>query len=214
MTVESGQDLRDIAYWPSPAWSPMRGEQLKTLLLFFDGIAVLAGDGFKDEAVERDPVFAGPISDLGLLHVLDAETLIDREMADDLCEIVRCTLDTEPEARSSRFPSSSREDYWVAWWEFDDDERDWLPLSSARGGWAHRTPEHPSALDLLIERGLARAGERVGYVDQWAYSLLMLALQQLIRRPAESLGLALQPVTSYTQKLWMRVKGKAAYLPG
>jgi hypothetical protein len=211
MKVE-GQNLRDVAYWRSPSWTPTRGEQLKTLLLFFDGIAVLAGDGFKDEAVERDPVFAGPIADLGLLHVLDAEALIDREMADDLREIVRCTLDTEPEARSSRSPSPPWDD-WDVWWECRDDERDWLPLSPTRAGWAYRTPEHPSALDLLIERGLARAGERVGYVDPGGYSLLMLALQQLIRRPAESLGLALQPVTA-TPASWVTLQNALARAAG
>jgi hypothetical protein len=213
MTVENGQDLRDVAYWRSPSWSPTRGEQLKTLLLFFDGIAVLAGDGFKDQAVERDPVFAGPIADLGLLHVLDAEALIDEEMADDLREIVRCTLDTEPEARSSRFPGPPWDDYWDAWWECRDDQRDWLPLSLTRGGWIHWTPEHPSALDLLIERGLARTEERVGYVHPWAYSLLMLALQQLIRRPAENLGLALQPVTA-TPASWVTLQNAIARADG
>jgi hypothetical protein len=108
---------------------------------------VLAGAGFKDEAVERDPVFAGPIADLGLLHVLDAEALIDEEMAGDLREIVRCTVDTEPEARSSRFPSPPWDDYWDArWWECRDDVRDWLPLSLARGGWILGLPSTPRHL--------------------------------------------------------------------
>jgi hypothetical protein len=76
-----------------------------------------------------------------------------------------------------------------------------------------RTPEYPSALDLLIERGLACTEERVGYVDPWAYSLLMLALQHLIRRPAENLGLALQLVTA-TPASWVTLQNALARVGG
>jgi hypothetical protein len=84
-------------YYPGHLWR--HGDWIKTLLLFFDGIALLVPE-YKQEEPERfDPVIAGPLRDQGLLHYLVADQVVDRaateRMAKPLMELISSgALDT------------------------------------------------------------------------------------------------------------------------
>lgn len=198
------QRLREVAYFRRPSWSPWEGQRLKSFLLFFDGIAVLAGEGFKTEAIERDKVFAGPLADQGLLHVLDAATLVDDQVADALHEVVERGLEVGFDRSRDRYRESA------FGWRDGASAEDWTEISTSRLG-PRLTTDNP-VLHLLLERGLGlRKDEQVFLLHGWVYDLIVLALQQLIRQPAERLGYALQPVevTSSTYRLLQDVVGAA-----
>ncbi len=77
-------------YYPGHVWQ--RGDWIKTLLLFFDGIGLLVPE-YKQEEPERfDPVIAGPLRDQGLLHYFVADEVVDKgateRMAKPLIDLV------------------------------------------------------------------------------------------------------------------------------
>src|SRR5262245_51977319 len=118
------QRLREVAYFRRPSWSPEQGQRLKPFLLFFDGIAVLAGERFKTEAVERDEVLAGPLADKGLLHVLDAAALVDDEVADALHEVVERGVEIRFDRQHDRYRES------VFGWRDGSYAEDWTEIST------------------------------------------------------------------------------------
>jgi hypothetical protein len=76
--------LRDMAYHYEPYWDGQVGEQLKTVLLFFDGIAVTVPDYMNDAPIAADPVLAEPLADQGLLVQLSPENLLDEIAAETI----------------------------------------------------------------------------------------------------------------------------------
>jgi hypothetical protein len=85
--------LLNVAYWPKPSWTPSEGQQLKSLLLFFDGIAVLTTDPHRNDVFEEDPVVAQPLAECGLLRLLEAETLLGAEYLKDFQSFTRAVFD-------------------------------------------------------------------------------------------------------------------------
>src|SRR5262249_50796618 len=84
--------VREVAfYYPGPMWRS--GDVLKNLLLFFDGVALLLPRYMKDRPEEVDPVMASPLRKAGLLHLLEPETLVDKEATQQLAgaigEVIR-----------------------------------------------------------------------------------------------------------------------------
>ena len=69
-------------YYPGPIWySP---DQVKSLLLFFDGIALLVPAYMKERPERIDPIMASPLREQGLLHILEPETLVDKPATEQL----------------------------------------------------------------------------------------------------------------------------------
>lgn len=82
---ETGQPRPELAYYyPEPYWLEREGSWIKSLLLFFDGVAILLPDYMRGREVAADPTLAGPLEERGLLRVLEPEWFVDQHLADRL----------------------------------------------------------------------------------------------------------------------------------
>lgn len=73
-------------YYPEPYWLAREGSWIKSLLLFFDGVAILLPDYMRGREIHEDPTLAGPLTDLGLLRVLEPEWFVDGALAEHLAQ--------------------------------------------------------------------------------------------------------------------------------
>ena len=81
--------MTDTAYYyPAPYWAMREGGWIKSLLLFFDEVAILLPNYMHGRHTEADPTLAGPLEDLGLLRVLEPNDWVGVETANQLAEIV------------------------------------------------------------------------------------------------------------------------------
>lgn len=83
-----GADNEVAYYYLEPYWSISEVDSLKTLLLFFDQIAILLPRYMKGRETAADPVLAGPLHEHGLLRVLEPEVFIDQPMTEELTEVM------------------------------------------------------------------------------------------------------------------------------
>ena len=58
-------------YYPAPYWDLLEHSWVKSLLLFFDDIAILLPDYMYGRHTDADPTLAGPLEERGLLRVLE-----------------------------------------------------------------------------------------------------------------------------------------------
>lgn len=80
-------DLSEFAYYyPEPYWLAHEGAWIKSLLLFFGGVAILLPNYMSGRELVADPSLAGPSADLGLLRVLQPEWFVDDQLATRLAE--------------------------------------------------------------------------------------------------------------------------------
>jgi hypothetical protein len=66
-----------VFYYPGPMWSS--GDQVKNLILFFDGIALLVPNYIREKPFLQDPALATGLAEHGLLEILEPEDLIDAD---------------------------------------------------------------------------------------------------------------------------------------
>lgn len=131
----------ELAYfYPEPYWVAREADSLKTLLLFFDGIAILLPSYMRNRNLLADPVLAGPLYDSSLLHILEPEHFIDQQMAESLTSVM-VELITQG--------------------AFDelDRERPYHALSRSRTGWNVDIELSEMLLEELRTRGLAQQSE-------------------------------------------------------
>lgn len=176
--------LLDVAYLHEPLWGYSEGDWVKSLLLFFEGVALLVPDYMRDRPLFSDPVLAQPLDDQGLLHRLSPEKLVDEETSDSLTDLL---------------------DGLIEQGAFDDldPHTAFAELSYSRlGGHAHANLTEV-VLERLRERGLARKTEDGVSVPlhPTVRSFVLVVLPQLLRAPAEAAGYALQPVTGRPRTL-------------
>ena len=74
--------MKDTAYYyPAPFWRSGQGDWIKSLLLFFDDVAILLPDYMRGRHRDADPSLAGPLEEQGLLRILEPKEWIDAGMA-------------------------------------------------------------------------------------------------------------------------------------
>jgi hypothetical protein len=163
-------------YYPGPLWRS--GDWVKTLLLFFDGVALLVPQYMRDKPFRNDPVMAEPLQDRGLLHILEPETFIDQASTERLTEIL---VDLITSGAFDQLESSPR----------------FHELSYSRLGSTADAGLAKMILNELQERGLARASEDGVSIPMHPLvrSTVLVLLAQILREPGQRRGLALQPVT-------------------
>lgn len=84
---EPSSQLSELAYYyPEPFWLAQESSWVKSLLLFFDGVAILLPDYMEGRELIADPALAEPLADKGLLKVLHPEWFVDQQLADRLAE--------------------------------------------------------------------------------------------------------------------------------
>ena len=176
--------LPDVAYISEPYWHPQQGDRLKTLLLFFDGLALLVPDYMRDRPLQTDPTLAQPLDELGLLHRLSPERLVDQSVTDSLVDLLDTLLGNG------------------AFDELDRDA-DFTELSFSRLGYNADAGLTEVLVDELRQRGLARESKDGVSLPMHpaVRGIVLTALSQLLRIPAETLGLALQPIYSRPERV-------------
>jgi hypothetical protein len=170
--------VQEVAfYYPGHLWgSP---EWIKSLLLFFDGIALLVPEYKQDEPEVVDPVLAGPLRDKGLLHYLIADQAVDKEATRLLARTINEML------VAGTFDSLAK------------DSTSFHEISMSRMGFYG---DEDIAEDLFRElnaRGLARKsndGVSIPLHPLIRYLILTL-LAQILRPKGSPLGLDLAPTT-------------------
>jgi hypothetical protein len=181
---------RELAYYyPEPYWLAQEGSWIKSLLLFFDGIAILLPNYMHGQELVADPSLAEPLTDQGLLTVLEPEWFVDEQLSTRLAEgmvelITGGAFDT-PGGQSQPFAELSMSRMGFA------------ALSSSRMGSRDRGV-FEMIHDELMSRGLARTSEDGVSIplrrDVRVVYLLLLAQQA--REAGRRHGLDLHPTTN------------------
>ena len=79
----------DVAYYYPPTyWGWHDSGWVKSLLLFFDELAILLPDYMYGRHVAADPALVIPLQERGLLRVLEPNDWIDEETAESLAEVM------------------------------------------------------------------------------------------------------------------------------
>jgi hypothetical protein len=170
--------LKDMAYHYEAYWDLPVGSQLKSLLLFFDGIALTVPDSMRDAPILADPVLAQPLAEQGLLVQLSPETMMDVHAAETITE----TLDE-----------------MLSKGHFDglDRHHQFELMVPTRAGWEASPYLVGSLFTKLMSSGLALLGDKAGVrLHPVVREFILVMVPQLLREPAEREGYALHPATS------------------
>ena len=71
-----------LFYYPNPMW--YRGDWVKNLILFFDGIALLVPNYMKRRPEEIDPAIVVGLKEHGLLYIIEPEKAVDKAATEKL----------------------------------------------------------------------------------------------------------------------------------
>src|SRR5579884_649642 len=91
---EAGAEAKPelIQYLSSWTWPDQAMDWVKSLLLFFDGIAWLLPGEVCEELLDADPVLAGPLFDAGLLRNYEPESWMSPAIARDIRAAMRTVV--------------------------------------------------------------------------------------------------------------------------
>lgn len=166
-------------YYPEPYWLAQEGSWIKSLLLFFDEIAILLPDYMRGREVVADPALAGPLEDRQLLRVLEPEWFVDEGTTQKLTDLVAALIEGgafDDLGRTGRFAQ----------------------LSMSRMGYAAIAETAHKVYAALAERGLARETEDGVSIPMHpeVRALYLIILAQLAREVGARHQLDLHPVTN------------------
>lgn len=171
-----------MAYWyPEPYWGPDAADLVKSLLPFFDSVAILLPTYMYGRHRDSNEWLAGPLEDRGLLHVLQPESFVDQTMTEQLWEILSELLD------AGIFDELDTSDRRYGYHE----------LSRSRLGWDADVELSGDLITELQKRRLARSS-RDGVsipLHPVVRTTVLVLLSQLAPRRGTGLGLELHPVT-------------------
>lgn len=156
-------------YYPEPYWLAREGGWIKSLLLFFDQIAILLPDYMHGRHIVADPTLAEPLEDRGLLRILEPEWFVDDATTTQLVDVVESLVKGQafeglPEIERFAELSMSRMGYGAI-----EDIANRVYVELERRGLASQTedgvsiPMHPAirSVYLVVMAQLAReAGAR------------------------------------------------------
>ncbi len=166
-------------YYPEPYWLAREGGWVKSLLLFFDEIALLLPSYMAGQHVLADPTLAGPLEEHGLLRVIEPETFVDDATATQLTEVIEALVE------GGAFDDLSKVDGLVE-------------LSMSRMGYGTLHELAARVDEKLRERGLAKESQDGVSIPMHrdVRSAYLLVLAQLARETGARHGLDLHPVTN------------------
>lgn len=78
-----------VQYHTAWSWPPDSMDFMKSLLLFFDGVAWLLPAEQRDQMLNDDPVLAEPLFSTGLLHNFEPEAWMTQEIAEEIRRAAR-----------------------------------------------------------------------------------------------------------------------------
>ena len=174
------QRLKDTAYYyPAPYWLAKEGDWIKSLLLFFDEVAILLPDYMRGRHRDADPSLAGPLEEQGLLRILEPKDWIDAEVAETLAEIMVELL------AGGVFDALPEEGHFAE-------------LSQSRIGYGADAELAEFLVDELQQRGLARPSEDGVSIPLHPVvrTTILVILGQLARSAGDRRGMAIHPATN------------------
>jgi hypothetical protein len=181
-TFRSRKPLPEIAfYYPGPMWR--FGERIKTLLLFFDGVALLVPAYMRKRPEEIEPYLATPLRKAGLLKILEPESLIDKSAARELGAALAPILKSGVLGQLKKDGTAFHE------------------LSLSRLG-AYGDPNITDAiLKELKSQGLAKKSEDGVSIPMHPIvrNLILVLLAQILRSKGDAIGFDLSPTTDWPQ---------------
>ena len=174
------KEIRETAYYyPAPYWGAPESESIKSLLLFFDDVAILLPDYMYGRHRAADPVLAAPLEERGLLRILEPKEWVDSEMTKQLAEIIVSML---------------------AQGVFDvlPEERYFAELSRSRMGYGADVELADFLVEALKKKGLAKPSEDGVSIPlhPTVRTMILVILGQLARSAGERRGVVLHPVTN------------------
>ena len=171
-------------YYPSPYWMGHDNSWVKSLLLFFDQIAILLPRYMYGRHAAADPATVLPLEESGVLRVLDPDDWIDQETAESLAEMMVDLLTGEV---------------------FDDLPKDVPYHALSRSRMAYGADV--GLADMLVEELLARdlalpVGDREYIQLHPAVRTTILVLLAQLSRPAGARkGLVVHPTTNMSEAI-------------
>lgn len=170
----------DVAYiYPAPYWSLSEHDWIKSLLLFFDEVAILLPDYMYGRHHVADPSLAEPLEERGMLRVLEPNDWIDEQARVDLVRSMAGLID------SGAFDELDRTAH------FEE-------LSQSRAGYNVDIAVADDLVNTLLEMGLARPTADGASVPMHPVvrSTMLVLLGQLARGIGLRRNLAIHPTTA------------------
>ena len=170
----------DVAYYyPAPYWGMREIGWVKSLLLFFDRIAILLPHYMYGQHHIADPALAESLEDQGLLEVLEPTTWVDQEMTTSLSKVINDLL---------------------ANGVFDDLSKDvrYHELSQSRLGYGADVDLATSLVSDLQDQGLAKPSEDgvSTPLHPIVRTTILVILAQLARSAGNRQNLSVHPATN------------------
>ena len=176
-------DRPEVAYYyPAPYWASGDGGWVKSLLLFFDQLAILLPQYMYGLHQVADPAMVMPLEERGLLRVLEPNDWIDEETAESLAETVKGLL------ASGAFEGLPED---VGFQE----------LSYSRMGHGIDVELAETLVESLASKGLARPSEDGVSIPlhPTVRTTVLVILGQLSRSSGDRKGLSVHPATNNLQ---------------
>ena len=180
----------DVAYYyPAPFWCLNESSWVKSLLLFFDYVAILLPKYMYGRHSASDITLVGPLEERGLLKVLEPTDWIDEEAANKLTEIILGLL--EDGSFDDLSPSPC-----------------YRELSTSRIGYSANVRLAESLVERLRAKGLARLSKDGVSIPLHpeVRTTILVVLAQLSRMVGEKRGMECHPTTNSPQALSDLVK--------
>ena len=172
--------MSDTAYYyPAPYWGMSEGDWIKSLLLFFDDVAILLPDYMHGRHTSADPVLAAPLEERGLLRVLEPKEWLDQEMIDLLGEVV---IGLIADGAFDELPKKTH----------------FHELSWSRMGYGVDVEMAQFLVDELKSRGLAKPSEDGVSVPLHpdVRTIILVILGQLSRIAGQKQGITIHPASN------------------
>jgi hypothetical protein len=166
-------------YYPAPYWDFRDSGWVKSLLLFFDDIAILLPNYMRGRHTDADPVLTEPLEDRGLLQILEPSNWVDKDITEKLARTISELLKTGM---------------------FDDlpKARYFAELSQSRVGYSADVKLADSLVLELQAKGLARPSEDGVSIPLHpdVRTTVLVVLAQLARVAGKKHGMTIHPVTN------------------
>jgi hypothetical protein len=177
--IAQGKEL--AFYYPGPVWRS--GEWVKSLILFFDGIALLVPEYIKDKPDVVDPAIAAGLRKEGLLYILEPEKIVDKAATKKLAD-----------AMSEVIASGMLDKLTMGKTEFHE-------LSFSRLGGYGDYALAEQIVGLLKKKGLARDSEDGVSIPMHPIvrALVLVLLAQILRPHGATIHAELSPATDRPQ---------------
>lgn len=166
-------------YYPEPYWLTGEGGWIKSLLLFFDEVAILLPDYMRGRHIAADLSLAEPLEERGLLRILEPDWFVDEVAAANLIDMIQWLIE---ERAFDDLPEAPRR----------------AELSMSRMGYSTLHETAGRVYETLSARGLAVPSEDGVSIPMHPFvrAVYLVLLAQLARDTGARHGLDLLPTTN------------------